>query len=232
MRDGPRGLEVLLLRRNHRAGFVPGAYVFPGGRVDPADAAPEAIRRMVGLTPERAAERLDLPIGDPPAIAYYVAAVREALEETGILVGSTSAPAPGARELARAREALLEDRITFGEALADLGARVAGDTLEYLAHWITPVREPRRYDTRFFAARVPVSAEAVIDPREMTEALWLSPAEGVRGAEAGRLPMILPTVRTLEQLATFDSTDRVLAALPTLSVPTILPGSGTDERAR
>jgi len=227
MRDSVAGLEVLLLRRNRRAGFVPGAYVFPGGRVDAADAAPDALARLDGLTAERAAERLDLPDGDPPAIAYYVAALREAFEETGILVGG------GAHdEVALVREELLEDRIIFAEALARLDRRVSAGALEYLAHWITPVREPRRYDTRFFAARVPEGAEPVIDAREMTHALWVTPGAGVRGAREGELPMILPTVRTLEQLAAFDSAAEVLQALPRLTVPTILPGSDVAGKDR
>ena len=227
MRDGDAGLEVLLLRRNRRAGFVPGAFVFPGGRVDDADAAPDALSRIDGLTTERAEDRLDLREGAPPAVAYYVAALREAFEETGILVGAAGPPpAAGRSALARAREDLLENRITFAQALERLGTRVAGDALEYLAHWITPEREPRRYDTRFFAARVHAAAEAVIDPREMTEALWVAPARGVRGAEERELPMILPTVRTLQQLSRFADTEQVLGTLPRLTVPTILPGRG------
>jgi 8-oxo-dGTP pyrophosphatase MutT (NUDIX family) len=233
MRDGEEGLEVLLLRRNRKAGFVPGAYVFPGGRVDAADAAPGALERIDGLTAERAARRLGLPDGDPPAVAYYVAALREVFEETGILVGASPAgrSPPGETELASAREALLEDRITFAEALTRLGRRVAGDALEYLAHWITPEREPRRYDTRFFAASVPEGAEPVIDPREMIAARWITPARAVRGAAERELPMILPTVRTLEQLAAFSVTAEVLEVLPRLDVPTILPRSGRGPEA-
>jgi 8-oxo-dGTP pyrophosphatase MutT (NUDIX family) len=230
MRDGPDGLEVLLLRRNERAGFVPGFYVFPGGRVDPGDSVPAALARLDGLTPERAAERLGLVNADPPAVAYYVAAMREAFEETGILVGARAPSSPrdtpsGAEARAtRAREGLLADRIGFAEALALMDCRVPGDALEYLAHWITPEWEPRRYDTRFFAARVAADTEADIDPREMTAALWVTPDRGVRGAEARELPMIRPTVRTLRQLAEFSSTEAVLAALPHLAVPTIQPG--------
>jgi 8-oxo-dGTP pyrophosphatase MutT (NUDIX family) len=231
MRDSDAGLEVLLLRRNTRAGFVPGAYVFPGGRVDGADAALAALASVDGLTAERAAERLGLFHGEPPAFAYYVAALREAFEETGILVGAGAGAAVPER-LAAAREDLLEDRITFAQALERLGVRLAGDALEYLAHWITPEREPRRYDTRFFAARVPAGAEALVDPREMTGALWVPPARAVQEARSHELPMILPTVRTLEQLARFRDTEQVLETLPGLGVPTILPDPDAGERER
>jgi len=213
---------VLLLRRNERAGFVPGAYVFPGGRVDRGDAAPEVLARIDGLMPRRAAERLGLETGDPPAIAYYVAALREAFEETGILVG---ADPPLGAEGDEIREDLLGDRIDFAAALERLARRVSGDALEYLAHWITPERSPRRYDTRFFAARMPEGAEVTIDDREMTAALWIAPGQALRGAAEGDLPMILPTVRTLEQLAAFSDVDQVLSTLPGLAVPTIFPGS-------
>ena len=230
MRDVPAGFQVLLLRRNSRAGFVPGAYVFAGGRVDASDADSGALARIDGLTAERAARRLGLPDGDPPAIAYYVAAVREAFEETGILVGVESRL--GQPRLAQIRDDLLEDRIGFGDALARIDSRIAGDVLEYLAHWITPELEPRRYDARFFAARAPEGAEPIVDAREMTHALWVTPSEGVKGAETGDLPMILPTVQTLRQLAAFGSSVEVLLVLPGLDVPRILPSSDAVPRRR
>lgn len=229
MRDGASGLEVLLLRRSPRAGFAPGAYVFPGGRVDAGDAAADAMRRVDGLTPERAATRLSLPDADPPAIAYYVAAVREAFEETGILVGVRGDGTPPATAATDARTELvrndlLESRIEFADALLRLECRIAGDALEYLAHWITPERSPRRFDTRFFAARVSDGLDAIVDEREMTEARWITPGAAVFGAMDGTLPMILPTLRTLERLAAFGHTREALAALADATVPTILPG--------
>ena len=228
MRDAGGALEVLLLRRSPRAAFAPGAYVFPGGLVDPGDAAQEAVARLEGLTPERAATRLDLVGAHPPAIAYYLAAVREAFEETGILVGRASRAPKGSPNVALmgdVRAALLEGSIPFAVALARLDCRIAADEIAYFAHWITPERRPRRYDTRFFAARVPVEAEPVVDEREMTEALWIAPSEALRAHAGGSLPMILPTVRTLERLAAHHDTGAALAALANAPVRTILPES-------
>jgi 8-oxo-dGTP pyrophosphatase MutT (NUDIX family) len=230
------GLEVLLVRRHARAGFVPGAYVFPGGVLDAADAAEAALAHLDGLTPERAAERLGLVGAEPPAVAYYVAALRETFEETGILVavgpGGLAAHA-SARDDAvrRAREDLLEDRVGFAEVLERLRCRLDGGGLEYIAHWITPVSEPRRYDTRFFMAVVPSDAEPVADPREMTDALWIRPADAVLGAAEARLPMITPTVRTLEGLAGYRGAEEAFRSLAGLPVPTILPAFATERNA-
>ncbi len=218
MRDAEEGLEVLLLKRHEAAGFAPGAYVFPGGRVDAGDASPALVGRVDGLSPSAAARRLGLADADPPAIAYYLGALREAFEETGILVGVGSdgrAPTPAAHdpETDRVRRELMEDRIGFLEVLERLDCRIPGGAIEYAAHWITPERSPRRFDTRFFAARVPIDATATVDPREMTEALWIAPARAVAATEREQLHMILPTVRTLQQLSA-HVTDRRRAPGP------------------
>lgn len=223
------GMEVLLMRRSRRAGFVPGAYVFPGGRVDGSDATPEAMDLLADLTPEAAAHRLGLgDEADPPAIAYYLAALREAFEETGILVGERpdgSAPPTAVDDPAvdAVREDLMQDHIGLAEALTALDCRVDGDRVEYIAHWITPTPEPRRYDTRFFAAKVPPGTEAMVDPREMTEALWISPSQALDRCDTGDLPMVFPTIKTLEQLARYDSADAALGGIGGQEVRTILP---------
>lgn len=228
LRDGAEGPEVLLLRRTRSAGFVPGAYVFPGGRVDRDDAGPEVVSHLDGLDAEGAARRLELPTGDPPALAYYLAALREAFEETGILVGrdGNGAPPPTAQEDAAVdalRDDLMEDKVTFAQVLERLGCRLDGSAVEYLAHWITPVPEPRRYDTRFFAAKVRAGAHAIIDPREMTDAVWITPADALRRNHEDTLPMVFPTIRTLEDLDGFPTVDAVLTDLGSRRIPAILP---------
>lgn len=228
LRDGPEGMEVLLVRRARHAGFVPGAWVFPGGRVDGSDASPAAVDLLADLTPEAAADRLALRDADPPAIAYYLAALREAFEETGILVGERpdgSAPPTAAEDegVDEVREELMQDRIGLAEVLQRLDCRIDGDAVEYIAHWITPEPEPRRYDTRFFAAKVPAAATALVDPREMTDARWLTPGRTLDRLDAGLLPMVFPTIKTIEQLSAYDSADAALDGIGRLDVRTILP---------
>ena len=216
LRDGAVGPEVLLLRRHRSSGFVPGAYVFPGGRVDAADAGPATLALLDGREPDA-----------EPDASYIAAAVREVFEETGVLLARDAAGRPAADasapEFARWRAALLEDRATLADVLAALGLRIAAGDIVYCAHWITPVAEPRRYDTRFFLARLPEGAEASVDEREMTDAVWLRPAEALERFRAGRLPMVFPTVHTLESLAPFSSVTEALDAFRGCAVTPTLP---------
>ncbi len=229
LRNSPTGMETLMLRRTRQSGFVPGAWVFAGGRVDAGDGEDDAAARMEGLTGAAATERLQLEsVSEPPAIAYYVAALREAFEETGILVaeradGSAVPSAVEDPEVGQVRDRLLGDEIDFGETLDLLEAHIDATRIEYVAHWITPVQEPRRYDTRFFAAKVDAAREFALSPSEMSEGRWLTPEEALELHAAGDLPMVFPTIRTLEDFCGFATVDDALEAFGAKPVPTILP---------
>jgi len=186
------------------------------------------IDRLDCLTPDFAARRLDLHDAEPPAIAYYLAALREAFEETGILVGlrsDGSAPPTAAEDerIDSVRDDLMQDRISFAEAISLLQCRIAGDAVEYIAHWITPEPEPRRYDTRFFAAKVRAGATPIVDPREMTDALWLTPGDALSRCDRGEVPMVFPTIKTLEELERYRTADEALAGFAGSPVRTIMP---------
>ena len=228
LREGSSGLEVLLLKRAASAAFVPGAYVFPGGLVQGGDAG-EAALRLHGVTPSQASARLGLPAdADPPGVAYYVAAIREAFEETGILLaqGEGGEPPSAAARDPRVRslwQEVLDDEGAFPAALDRLGCRMDGASLEYIAHWITPEAEPRRYDTRFFAGAVPAGVEPLVDPREASEALWITPGEALVRHRAGGLPMVFPTLVTVEALTGFQDPWSALGAFRAREVRTYLP---------
>lgn len=215
LRDAAAALEVLLLRRDRGAAFVPGAYVFPGGRVDPDDADQSLLARVQGVDAEPAAE-------------YWVAAAREAFEEAGVLLarradGEWAAAAATDPRVAGWRERLLAHQAGLGDALADLEASLDLRDVVYCAHWITPEAEPRRYDTHFFAAELPARREVGFDRREMTDAVWLTPSLALERFRAGRLPMVFPTVRTLESLARFHSVAEALDRLRDEPVRPVLP---------
>ncbi len=229
LRDTASGPEVLLLRRVRSSGFVPGAYVFPGGRVDADDSSPELEARLTGLDAPTAAARLGL-VADavPPALAYVLASIREAFEETGLLLArdDQGRPLPSAAtdtRVSEARDRLLADEGAFAAILDDLGVQLDGEAVEYVAHWITPVVEPRRYDTRFFAAAIEGPAEVSVNPAEMSDAVWLTPEAALDRHRDGRLPMVFPTIHTLESLAGYTSATAILESFRRRPVPPILP---------
>jgi len=211
IRDGDTGLEVLLLKRHRASGFVPGAYVFPGGRVDAADA------------------QVFWPVKTPePSAEYWVAAIREIFEETGVLLardraGAWAASSAQDAQLEAWRERLLGETAGLQELIDGERFTLAADSMVYIAHWITPVAEPRRYDTRFFLAGLPPGAEVKADPREMTDAVWLTPASALARFEAGNLPMVFPTVKTLQLLAPYVTVADALQDLNGRTVQPILP---------
>lgn len=213
-RPGDDGPEVLLLKRLRSSGFVPGAFVFPGGRVDAADASVDLIARTEGMTAE-------------PEPAYWMAAAREAFEETGLLLGmradGTSCARAADDALATWRARLLADETTLIDVLTAEDIRLDFRCTAYCAHWITPVAEPRRYDTRFFMAEVPPGCVAKIDEREMSELVWLTPMQALRNFEEGTLPMVFPTVRTLHELARFQTIDEALDYYRTATIRPIQP---------
>lgn len=176
LRPGADGPEVLLLQRSQKSGFFPHAWVFPGGRVDAADATAPTEGRIDGLP------------GD--ARAFAVAAVRECFEEAGVWLGH-GAPPDDLRDRLNARDATLADAPML---VADL------ERLEQWAWWITPEAEPKRYDTRFFVTAVTLDevAHAAHDSRETVDSRWLRPADALAAGDVFLAP---PTFRTLEELA-------------------------------
>lgn len=229
VRPAETGPEALLLRRHNRSGFAADAWVFPGGVVDDGDLDPALAVLCDGPSPDEWAARLGL--ADPAeAFGYAAAALREAFEETGILLArrTVTSAAPGreplpAESLSHYRAALLDGRLGLREMAAEAGLQFTLDQLTYIAHWITPEPEPRRYDTRFFLSSVPPGAEVDLHEHELVEARWLRPADAVEGFVAGELSMLPPTVHTLRRLAAFDGIGEMRSGLEHEPVPAILP---------
>ncbi len=152
-------LEVLMVRRNLRSDFVGGAYVFPGGSVDPADAGPEAEAACVGRSDADASALLGIESG---GLAYWVAVLRETFEEAGLLLaqrpGGPDLLAGDSEEEARfiaERAAVNAGTRRFLDLCRDEGLELLVGDVHYFAHWITPQGAPRRFDTRFFVAPAP-----------------------------------------------------------------------------
>ena len=197
MRDASAGPEVLVVARG-TCGAVPGMFAFPGGVVESADG----------------------PMTDEAGSGYRMAACRETFEETGLLL-TRDAP-PGMDLLRRARQDLLACRMGFDAVLASLGVRPALSELTYFARWITPLALPKRFDTRFFLMCAP-AAEAEPDGIEIVDVRWTTPAAALAGANAGSIPMVNATMKTLEWLVRFGSVDEARAGLGSTNIDAILP---------
>jgi 8-oxo-dGTP pyrophosphatase MutT (NUDIX family) len=226
MRDAEGGPEALLLRRHRRSGFAAGAWVFPGGVVDDADRDPALAERLEGPTAGEWAARMQVA-DSGEALGYVAAALREAFEETGILLARPDGvgdAAPGGGDAVEvARRALLDGVVGLREVALNLGVRLSGGELLYIAHWITPEPEPRRYDTRFFLAHAPEGAVCTPHEAEMTDARWMRPADAVAAFRRGEIKLLPPTVHTLRCLSRCGSFAEARRALAEAPVPAILP---------
>ena len=199
-RDSPRGPEVLMLRRHVRLDFVGDAYVFPGGAVDADDADIEAI--------DSSSEEADARLSTTRGRAFFVAAVREIFEESGLLLAPQAGRALSAADLsslADDREKLNARDVAFRDLIVERDLHLLARDLIFFAHWVTPVGPPRRYDTRFFMVEAPLDQIASHDGEETVSSLWVTPTEALERHYRGELEMIFPTIRTLTELATFDS---------------------------
>lgn len=183
LRDAAGGPQILMVRRNDRVAFMAGAYVFPGGRVDPGDS--EGLEGLEAWRREGGAPRFeDLDLTGE--WAFRRAAARELLEEANVEVS------PG--------------------------------SLEPFAHWVTPEIEIRRYDTRFFLARMPEGQDARHDEGEMTALQWVTPDEAIEQCLQGHILLPPPTWTTLRQLAPCRSADEAFAWARRRTIVRVQPG--------
>jgi 8-oxo-dGTP pyrophosphatase MutT (NUDIX family) len=222
--DDRPDLHVFMLRRNPRSVFGPGAFVFPGGAVDPSDSAEAVTKRVVGLDDAGASARLGLASG---GLRVWVAALREAFEEAGILLavpepGTEPGPAPG-EILAGARDRLNAGAVTFATVLAERGLVLDATEVFPFAHWLTPEGAPRRYDTWFLVARAPHGQEGSHDDAELVHSEWVRPSDALARYAAGELELIFPTLRTLRVLESFPTAGALLDVVAAASGATDRP---------
>ena len=193
-----------MLRRTLDAAFAGGMYVFPGGAVDDADRSADVEAWCDGLTDQQASRMLDVDAG---GLAYWIAAIRECFEEAGVLLARRGDgtvvrfddPAVEQRYLAH-RSAVHDGALRLIDLCGADGLRLTTDDIHYVSHWVTPVGERRRFDTRFFLARAPQAQEPLHDDHETIASLWVGPADALARHERGELAMIAPTTKNLELL--------------------------------
>jgi 8-oxo-dGTP pyrophosphatase MutT (NUDIX family) len=213
VRERGRAPEVLLLKRSAQARFMPNAYVFPGGVLDSADAAPANCSLCPAFSDAEASERLNVP---RDGLRYFIAAMRECFEESGILhaVDDTGTLVDFS---SRPQKELHDMRLQLSTGRGDLASlcrgqrwRLAPEHLCFFSHWITPPRTHRRFDTRFFIAAAPPCQTASLASTEMSELAWRTPAEALAQHADGELLLMLPTHAVLREMAEFGDLGSLL----------------------
>lgn len=211
--DRPK-LQILMMKRTHKLVFAGDMWVFPGGRVDADDGIQFDQTNCLPLP--------SMPDAEAQAQAFCVAAIREAFEEAGILIACYKnqnkllnfRANPQIRAHFEAlRHELNAGTIGFHDILEQNQLQLAIDRMQYAARWITPPDSPRRFDTRFFVAKIPAGQQPMHDNSEIVQHEWFQPATALKMHEQGRMLMMTPTVSMIAMLAQFECTDNLLAAL-------------------
>lgn len=199
-------MEVFMVVRHQQIDFASGALVFPGGKLAAGDSDPcltQLCSGAEGLSTEQ--------------LALRVAAIREAFEESGVLLARKR----GASKLIGAevldaldhyRKPLDKGAIGIVEMLESEGLELACEALVPFAHWVTPTFMPKRFDTYFFLAVAPSEQVAGHDGREMVDSVWLRPAAALAEAAAGTRTLVPATLLNVEKLGEQTTVAGALAA--------------------
>ncbi len=231
--DGAPAVEVCMLRRNLASEFVAGAYVFPGGSVDPEDHGPDVEARCLGLTDAEASAAVDVASG---GLAFWVAALRECFEEAGVLLAYRR-PDPGgspalldtsgpedARRFAAHRDGVNAGTVGLVDVCEAEDLLLAVDAVRYVARWVTPELAPRRYDTRFFITAAPPGQVARHDDTETIATIWVRPDDALARFGAGEIELLPPTIACLRSIRPFRSAAEAMAWAATVTdIVTVLP---------
>lgn len=213
LRDCP-AFEVLMIERHSAIGFAGGALVFPGGRVGKSDAG------------DRWSEYASL--SHRGLESARIAAIREAFEETGILLArrrSNGQLIDGDRvaRLAHWRKRIENEPEALLALCEEEGLILACDLLTHFAHWTAPPGLHKRFDTHFFVAATPSDQVPLEDGDEATEALWVRPVDAIAAGHSGARKIIFPTARNLELLALYSSAASAISACAQRRIERIQP---------
>jgi len=210
------GFEVLLTRRPQEMRFLGGFYVFPGGTVHRDDYSPEVLARCRGLSGAQAREVLNSRHAADEALGHWVAVVRELFEEVGVLLCVDESgeaidltDAERQQRTENQRQAIVKKQLAFAGFLeleklcCDLSRAV------YFDHWVTPDIYSMRFDTRFYVATLPPNQTPLEHSEEVTNSLWIAPAEAMSRIHRRDFPILPPTTTVLQNLARLGSWDRL-----------------------
>ncbi|MEO7401502.1 MAG: NUDIX hydrolase [Polaromonas sp.] len=227
LRDMPTGLEVFLMKRHSLSDVLGGAYVFPGGKVDAADAELDMQAHLDQPLHLLHARLNEADITERTAGGLYVAALREAFEESGVLFAQNeSAQARDPADWRSEAATLLRAGQGFNAVLAQLALRLQTLSLVPWSRWITPTAPSvmnKRFDTRFFVSAVPAGQVARHDNFETTESVWLKPRTALEQYWSGQIELAPPQIMSLAHLSRHADVRSVLSAAAARRPPVIQP---------
>ncbi len=201
VRKAADGFEILMVKRHHQIEFASGALVFPGGKSD----AEDEDSLFEGL--------MQQAVKDKAQRSLQVTAIRELFEESGILLACDDngrlVDDRRLDELDSYRQAIHQKKTTFADFLTTESLKLANRELAVFAHWITPKGMPKRFDTWFYLAPAPATQVARHDQQESVDSLWLTPAQAIADAQAGKRTIIFPTMRNIAKLNQSNSPEEL-----------------------
>ena len=201
VRDGPAGLEVLMVVRSEKA-FYASAMVFPGGVIDPEDAEDAWLDHVEGADDLQVEER-----------ARRIAGYRELYEETGILLLG-----------ARAQGGVVQvGEASFRDVVAGAGGRLDLAAMTPFARWITPEGAPKRFDAHFRLCSLKTETVAVSDGREVVSAEWVRPSDAIALGERRERILLPPTRCQLDLLAQANTVQEAVAAARGRTIRPVTP---------
>jgi len=205
-RERAGSLQIYLLKRSSKSGFMAGNYVFPGGTLDTEDRNINVFKTHSDLDLDEIATRFGGDLTAESALTYCVAAIRETLEEAGVFIACNDDKFEKKLEkVCGLRLAGNWSKDWFVKLVAGSNWRLNLTALSRWSHWITPELMKRRFDTRFFMADMPAGQYCRPDSRETVQGLWISPEEGLTGNLDGKIPLSPPTLVTLHELLKYPS---------------------------
>ena len=224
MREEIKGdFEIFMVKRSSRSTFG-SLYVFPGGKLDPEDSENDLYPYCEGMNNEEASKQHGIKDN---GLSFWIACIRECFEEVGVLLTNPDdSILQDTYKLTKLRKELNNKEITFKEICVSESLRLRTKNIVPCAHWITPDIETKRFDTRFFLAKVNAKQLASHDGFELTESFWIKPADALAKLKNGEMNMILPTIKNIEKLAEFSSSTEAFNYFEGLgdnAIPPILP---------
>jgi 8-oxo-dGTP pyrophosphatase MutT (NUDIX family) len=222
--NGRLPFELFLMRRHRNQSFMGGAFVFPGGALDTSDCDPDLAKYVKNGSAEKIIARLNEPLtGKETSLGLFFAAVRETFEEAGVLLAEFLPNQTLAERYTPYRKALHGGSLTLKDLAGNENLFFDLNDLMPYSRWITPEIESKRFDTRFFVARMPKYQKSEHDHVELVESLWITPEEALTKQINHEILLMPPTLKTIEELNSFDSIDHLYAALSERKISPILP---------